>query len=209
MKKVYFPSLLLACCFLLYAFTAWPEKKEKVELNYQDFLALFEKKPYPIVVNYEKFETEKSRKTFQDELWKTIDGQWIKPVFAPFIPELKDGMFTREGPARFQSQALLAQTDNYDLLLYAVMPPWRSSEKWLLASYSKKGELLAELPIALNAEHEQLGAILSEDGSLMIQQWKIEIEKGVLQYKEVDFKRFIVQEDGRFRQTFGEPYPKK
>jgi len=203
MKILSFSALALLFAFGLYSFSQLGQDKEEGRANYAKFLAQFEEQPLPLKLNQEKIESEIEQRQYQRDLWQNISGKRLGREFSAFIPGLDDGMMSRMGPDRYQSQALVAQTENYDLLLYAVLPPFRANERWVLAAYSKKGELIDEMMVAANRYQKQVGALITEDGAIVLTEWKRELEDKRYSYTEADSKRFVVADNGEFVQQLG------
>ncbi|WCL81316.1 hypothetical protein PPO43_15175 [Saprospira sp. CCB-QB6] len=203
MKILSFSALALLLAFGLYSFNQMGQDKEEGQVSYADFLAQFEQQALPLALNHDQFSSHAEQQNYERDLWEKLPGKRLNREFSAFIPGLDDGMMSRMGPDRYQAQGILAQTKNYDLLLYAVLPPFRANERWVLAAYSKKGELIDEMMVATNRYGKQVGAVISEDCSIILQEWDRALEDDIYHYKETDSKRFVVADNGEFVQTLG------
>jgi len=203
MKILSFSVLTFLLAFGLYSFTQLGQDKEEGQVSYADFLAQFEQQALPLTLNHDQFSSRVEQEKYERDLWEKLPGKRLNRAFSAFIPGLDDGMMSRMGPDRYQAQGILAQTQNYDLLLYAVLPPFRANERWVLAAYSKKGELIDEMMVATNRYGKQVGATISEDCSITLQEWDRELEDERYSYKETNSKRFVVADNGEFVQTLG------
>lgn len=203
MKILSLSALALLFAFGLYSFSQLGQDKEEGRANYAKFLAQFEEQALPLQLNQNQWESSEAQQEYERDLWQNISGKRLGREFSAFIPGLDDGMMSRMGPDRYQSQALVAQTENYDLLLYAILPPFRANERWILAAYSKKGELIDEMMVATNRYQKQVGALIAEDGAIVLTEWNRKLENERYSYTEADSKRFVVADNGDFVQQLG------
>ncbi|SFE69965.1 Tetratricopeptide repeat-containing protein [Chitinophaga sp. CF118] len=142
-----------------------------------------------------------------------LGEDYISYDYERFVPEMRDGQFSREVGSEYYHVGLVKNSDSVKTLIYAireVMMSEMAPPAYYIVSFDKQGKLIDKLLIAgqLKLDEPFKVATLAENGTIQVGLFKQVYEKDpesagyddnkLLESKELDKENYTISSDGHF-----------